>query len=355
VGAVKIAQALGQSAYFEMLQRFGFGRPTGSGFPDESAGVLRPWEQWRPVDHATIAFGQGVSVTAVQLAAASLALASGGRFLPPHLVAAHRVAGGRWQPIAPPAPRRVLREDTARAVLAMLETVVGPDGTGGGAMLGGVRVAGKTGTAQKWDAEEKRYSEERFRAWFVGIVPADAPRLVILTGLDEPRRPRHTGGASAAPLFAKVAAAQLARFGIFVGGPAAGAPTRVAELPAVEPEADAEERVADTAAPSAAHVSAAPAAATPRRSPPPRRAPGPAAVASLDDRVLLPDFSGRSVDEVTRITESARLIVRVLGRGRAIQQDPPPGTVVPTGGIVTIEFSEASAAQPPSRAAGGRS
>jgi cell division protein FtsI (penicillin-binding protein 3) len=360
VGAVKVAQALGQSAYFEMLQRFGFGRPTGSGFPDESAGVLRPWEEWRPVDHATIAFGQGVSVTPIQLAAASLALANGGRFLAPHLVAARRVADGRWRPLPQPAPQRVLGEDTARAVLGMLETVVSPDGTGGGARLGGVRVAGKTGTAQKWDAAAKRYSEDQFRAWFVGIVPADAPRLVILTGLDEPRRPRHTGGASAAPLFAKVATAQLARFGIFVGEPAPEAETRMAELEAIPKldvaAAERNPRAADR--PAAVHVSAGPAAAPAPRPAPPPRAPARSAgsVASLDDRVLLPDFSGRSVDEVTRITETARLIVRVLGRGRAIQQDPPPGTVVPTGGIVTIEFSEAAAGEPSGRRpAGGRS
>ena len=110
------------------------------------------------MDHATIAFGQGVSVTPIQLAAASAALANGGSYLRPRLVAARRVAGGRWQPTTREVAQRVLRPETARAVLAMLETVVGPTGTGHRAALRGVRVAGKTGTAQKWDAEAGRYS-----------------------------------------------------------------------------------------------------------------------------------------------------------------------------------------------------
>ena len=98
--------------------------------------------------------------------------------------------------------------------MAMLEEAVGPGGTGQAATLRGVRVAGKTGTAQKLDPATHRYSHDRYRAWFIGIVPADHPRLVILAGLDEPRPPTHTGGSAAAPLFAKVAAAQLSRLGI---------------------------------------------------------------------------------------------------------------------------------------------
>jgi cell division protein FtsI (penicillin-binding protein 3) len=341
VGVVRVAQALGESAHFDMLQRFGFGRPTGSRFPDESAGLLRPWKQWRPIDQATIAFGQGVSVTPIQLAAATAALANGGSWVRPRMVAARRVAGGPWQPTSREVPRRVLRPETADAVLAMLETVVSEEGTGRRAALGGVRVAGKTGTAQKWDAEAGAYSIRRFRAWFVGIVPADAPKLVIVTGLDEPRRPLHTGGAAAAPLFARVAEAQLARFGIFATDPQAPSQTRVATA-AAEPRPEPRQTAPRE---GTAAVSAAPAPAPAKRSasiPAPAEGPAapPASAASLRDLVLLPDFSGLRVEEVTRITETARLIVRVVGEGRVIRQDPPPGTVVPSGGIVTIEFGE---------------
>ena len=152
IGAVKIARVLGPSAHFAMLRRFGFGEPTGSGFPDESAGLLRPWTSWQPLDHATIAFGQGMSVTAIQLAAATGALANGGRLLPPRLVAARRAAAGPWLPTPAAAGRRIMTRQTADAVLAMLGEAV-ENGTGRRAALEGVRVAGKTGTAQKFDSK----------------------------------------------------------------------------------------------------------------------------------------------------------------------------------------------------------
>ncbi len=214
IGAAKIANALGPRAHHAMLKRFGFGEPTRSRFPGESAGVLRPWREWRPIDHATIAFGQGVSVTPIQLVAATAVFANRGEWVRPRLVSARRAAGRSWQPVHRETVRRVLQPKTAASVMAMLEEAVGPGGTGQAATLRGVRVAGKTGTAQKLDPATHRYSHDRFRAWFIGIVPADNPRLVILAGLDEPRPPTHTGGSAAAPLFAEVAAAQLSRLGI---------------------------------------------------------------------------------------------------------------------------------------------
>lgn len=214
IGAAKIANALGPRAHHAMLKRFGFGEPTQSRFPGESAGVLRPWREWRPIDHATIAFGQGVSVTPIQLVAATAVFANRGEWVRPRLVSARRAAGRSWQPVHRETVRRVLQPKTAASVMAMLEEAVGPGGTGQAATLRGVRVAGKTGTAQKLDPATHRYSHDRFRAWFIGIVPADNPRLVILAGLDEPRPPTHTGGSAAAPLFAEVAAAQLSRLGI---------------------------------------------------------------------------------------------------------------------------------------------
>jgi cell division protein FtsI (penicillin-binding protein 3) len=362
IGAVHVAYALGPGDHWEMLRRFGFGEVTESGFPDESAGVLRPWRDWRPVDHATIAFGQGVSVTPIQLAAATAALANGGEWLRPRLVAARRAPGGAWQPTERPAGRRVVGPETAARVLRMLETVVGEDGTGALAALPGVRVAGKTGTAQKFDTREGRYSQQRFRAWFVGVAPADAPRIVIVAGLDEPRRPHHTGGASAAPLFAVVARSQLARQGIHVDSTpvqiaGAGArrdaedpaaddlPAVAAPPPARRPAPTPAARPVSTVAPVATRVTS-PASA--RR--PPQPAPTPASdaleVASFRGRVLLPDFRGLSLEEVTRITAGQGLQVKVQGRGRAVAQEPPPGTILQEGAVVHIEFRGAQAAEP---------
>jgi cell division protein FtsI (penicillin-binding protein 3) len=306
IGAVKIAFALGARAHYEMLRRFGFGIATGSGFPEESAGLLRSDRGWRPVDHATIAFGQGVSVTPVQLAAATSALANGGEWVRPRLVAAHRPPGGDWRHTIPEVLRRVVAPETAAAIRAMLADVTGPGGTGRRAALAGVPVAGKTGTAQKFDARAGRYSGDRFVAWFIGMAPAASPRLVVVVALDEPRRPTHTGGAAAAPLFARVAAAQLARLGILT-----------------EPR------------PSAARTPAVAAG------PPPRaRTPLPEVV-RMEGRVLMPDLLGLGVDEVREITAKHDLEVEISGSGRAIAQDPPPGTVVAEHGVrIRVRFEK---------------
>lgn len=317
IGAVKLAFALGPRTHVEMLRRFGFGAGTRSGFPDESAGMLRELPGNRPVDHATLAFGQGTGVTPVQLAAAMAVLANEGRWLRPRLVAARRAPGKSWRPTAPSPGRQVIAPGTARTVLAMLEGVTGPEGTGRRAGLRGIRVAGKTGTAQKWDAETGRYSADRFVSWFTGIVPAQAPRLVIVVALDEPRRPFHFGGVSAAPVFARVAAAHLARLGIVTEPetvPRAALPeTTTAQAPAAEsPAADARSRrVAGMPVPQ---------------------------VMRLLDRVLLPDLRGLTVDEVRTVTAKADLIVQISGKGLAVAQDPPPGTVVTNQAPVSVRF-----------------
>ncbi|UCE87057.1 MAG: penicillin-binding protein 2, partial [Deltaproteobacteria bacterium] len=146
IGATKVAQRLGPEAHAEVLRGFGFGVPTQSRFPSESTGLLRRWSDWRPADHASIAFGQGISVTPIQLAAATAALANDGVWTRPRLVAARRAPGQPWQPEPSSPTRRVVRRETARSVLQMMEGVVGPGGTGRRAALRGLRTAGKTGT-----------------------------------------------------------------------------------------------------------------------------------------------------------------------------------------------------------------
>jgi cell division protein FtsI (penicillin-binding protein 3) len=296
IGAVQIAHALGARRHWETLRAFGFGAPTGSGFPFESPGLLRSWRQWRPVDHATVAFGQGMSVTPVQLASAAAVLANGGWLLEPRLVAARRRSGGPWQPTAPERVRRVLSPDTAAQVVSMLEGVATPEGTARRAGLRDVRVAGKTGTAQLLDVANGTYSANRYHAWFLGIVPADEPRLVILIELDEPRRGQHQGGQSAAPLFAAVASAQLARLGI------ATEPLVPGARPATAVAAAPPSRAASAAAQERVH--------------------------SDGQRVFLPDFRGRTLAEVKAMTAGGPLEVEFVGSGRAVDQEPDPGTIL---------------------------
>jgi cell division protein FtsI (penicillin-binding protein 3) len=348
IGAVKIAFALGPRAHFESLRDFGFGRVTGVGFPGESSGLLRPWQQWRQLDHATIAFGQGVTVTPIQLAAATATLANGGEWVQPRLVTARRAPGGNWQLTRPGERRRVVQPETAAQVLDMMEGVVGPEGTARLAALRDVRVAGKTGTAQKLDAETGRYAADRFMAWFIGIVPADDPKLVIVVGIDEAQRPRHTGGAAAGPLFARMASAQLARFGIVTEPESASPrynpaiesapPMLVAATSSAEPE-EIDSAVAESIAPA---VSAPPVAVTAVIASPPPRADVPdtiTPVVSLGDRMLLPDFRGMTPAQVLDITARTPLDVKMTGSGRAVTQEPAAGTILASRqALVFIHF-----------------
>jgi cell division protein FtsI (penicillin-binding protein 3) len=370
IGAVKIGYALGPRAHFEALRAFGFGASTRSLFPDESSGVLRSWKEWRPIDHATISFGQGISVTPVQLAAAASSIANGGLLVRPRLIAARRAPGGGWQPTRSEVIRRVIRPETARTLLGMLEGVVSDEGTARAAELPGVRVAGKTGTAQKWDEATGTYSQTRYRAWFIGFAPADDPRIVIVSELDEPKHPLHTGGAAAAPLFAQVAPGQLAYHGIFlrrdeVQVARAAAPPPVSSSPPVvasfaqraqvarsEPQASEDHGVGErrpsgeARAPSAAPASSARGeaerTAAAGRGAAPMPTPPTVALSAFRDRVLLPDFSGLSKSEVSQVTAKNGLRVKLDGDGLAVRQDPPPGSVVVAGSeIVRIQFRPA--------------
>jgi cell division protein FtsI (penicillin-binding protein 3) len=350
VGAVLIAQRLQPRRHYEALRRFGFGRKTGSGFPQESAGLLRSYESWKPVDHATVAFGQGISVTPVQLAAATAALANGGILRTPRLVAARRAANGAWQPTAIDSGRRIVSETTAAHTLRMMESVVSSAGTGRRAALEGVRVAGKTGTAQKFDAQAGRYSRTAYLAWFIGAVPADRPKLAIVVVLDEPQGLANGGGDAAAPLFAEVASAQLAHLGI-VTSPAKLRAERFPTLADREPKrtrpgpqqirtaaattrrSSAPDRVAMTRNNARARSSrqAQPIAAA--TVPAPARAASPQAkqtAATAHRALFVPDFRGETVASAMRMAAEGSLALELRGdrRGLAVEQDPDPGTVV---------------------------
>ena len=196
VGVSKIALSMPAEQLWQMLHGVGFGARVGTGFPGEPAGRLRAHSSWRPIEHATLAFGYGLSVTNLQLARAYAVLASGGLLLPISLKRTGTAATGK----------RVLSEKTARQVRAMLELVVA-QGTGKRAQIPGYRVAGKTGTVHK--TVGGRYSNEHYMAMFAGMVPASHPRLVAVVVVDEPHPDRHFGGQVAAPIFARVMAEAL--------------------------------------------------------------------------------------------------------------------------------------------------
>lgn len=192
VGATKIALSLEPAQLWGMLQAVGLGERTGVGFPGESSGFLAHYARWYPLDQATLGFGYGVSVTALQLARAYGVLAADGLLVRPTLIRSAQT----------PRPIRAMSAETAHQLLAMLETVVGPEGTAPRARVRGYRVAGKTGTARK--SEAGGYSEDRYVAVFAGIAPVSRPRLVLVVVINEPRRNGYYGGVAAAPVFSRV-------------------------------------------------------------------------------------------------------------------------------------------------------
>ncbi|HET6630797.1 MAG TPA: penicillin-binding protein 2 [Woeseiaceae bacterium] len=197
VGATIVAMSLEPEFLWRTMTAFGLGSLTASGFPGESAGLLTHYSHWQEISQATLAYGYGVSVTALQLAQAYAVLANDGWLQPVSLVALDRPKEGR-QAISP---------ETAHAVVRMLEAVVTPEGTGTNAEIPGYRVAGKTGTAWKYAAGG--YSEDEYVSIFAGLAPASDPRLVAVVVIDEPHGKFYYGAEVAAPVFAEVMSESL--------------------------------------------------------------------------------------------------------------------------------------------------
>lgn len=212
IGIYKIGQKVGKRGFAEVIEKFGFGKKTGIDYPGEVSGFIRPVKSWQEVEFANITFGQGIQVTPLQLAAGFAAIANGGLRMRPTLVSKVVDAEGRVvMEMKPKAAERVLSEKTARLLIDLLQEVTREGGTGTKAALPGYTVAGKTGTAQK--VVDGTYSHTKFVSSFVGIVPAESPRLVVLVTIDEPEGVVY-GGLVAAPVFRKIAWAALRDLGI---------------------------------------------------------------------------------------------------------------------------------------------
>ncbi|MGH7803363.1 MAG: penicillin-binding transpeptidase domain-containing protein, partial [Candidatus Binatia bacterium] len=221
--AAKLGARLGVDRYASFLEAFGIGSRTGIDLAGEQAGIVRPRAAWKPIDLATASFGHGIALTPMQLATAYAALANEGVRMRPYLV--KRVVAEDGTVLLEnqaTVVRRVVSASTAKRVSAILEGVVSAEGTAKLAAIPGVRVAGKTGTAQKVDFERGGYGSGRI-ASFVGYFPVEAPSLVILVVVDEPKTSAF-GGIIAAPVFREIGIAALERLGLRPGNGAPAEP-----------------------------------------------------------------------------------------------------------------------------------
>jgi cell division protein FtsI (penicillin-binding protein 3) len=321
--AAKIGLALGGQELYESFLRFGFGQESGLHVPGETSGVLRPRDRpWVQVETASAAFGQGISVSTLQLAMASAAIANGGELMQPILI--KRVTSSSGQ-ILREATREVRRRavptNIARVVADMMVAVTEGEGTGTSAALAGFQVAGKTATAQKADPVTGEYSIDKYVASFVGFVPARDPVVAIAVTVDEPMI-AHAGGEVAAPIFRKVAEAAIKSRGLTPGG------TKRVDVKQLANAADpanatyALMRQAEGRAPSVQEVrSGTPLAA---------------------GQIRVPDMTGWPVRQAVKKSNELGISARIVGSGLVARQSPAPGEPLGKGATLTLEFEPAS-------------
>jgi cell division protein FtsI (penicillin-binding protein 3) len=211
MGTMLIAERLGREPLYRALKRFGIAEPSGLGFPGESPGLLPNVEAWGPTNFATIAFGQGLSLNALQATSVFATIANDGVRVEPVLVDGTVNDDGSLEPAAAPQQHRVVSAETATTLRHMMETVVSENGTAPMAQIPGYRVAGKTGTAERVDPSCGCY--RGYTASFIGFAPADDPALVVSVALQRPVN-GHYGGELGGPVFKRVMSFALQSQGI---------------------------------------------------------------------------------------------------------------------------------------------
>jgi cell division protein FtsI (penicillin-binding protein 3) len=325
VGAIKVALRLGGPGFYDAIRAFGIGQPTGIDLPGENRGLLRPIQNWSGSSIGSLAMGQEVSVTPIQIVSAISAVANGGTLYRPHVVKELDGAEpGALRPIPP--PQQATDPRTAATVREMMEDVV-LVGTGIPARLEGYTAAGKSGTAQKIDPATGRYSPTQYNSSFVGFAPVNNPVISILVVLDSPVGPHH-GGEVGGPVFKRVAEQVLAYMHEPHDVPSPSdveTAKNMKTLPkdsalAAKDENSARESFAETAAKAKSDPNA------------------PTVAFGDPSAIVVPGFTGQSVRGVIEECSRVGLIPSLIGTGVAVQQFPDAGAQVSRGSRVTIQF-----------------
>ena len=278
IGASKIGELLGRDKYYKYLNKFGFGKKTGIGLPGESSGLLAAPRKWGPIELATISFGQGISVTSLQLVTALSAIANGGYLMKPYVI--EKIVGPDGNVIEQNSPEVVTRAisyDTSYQMKQIMQGVV-ENGTGKKAQIPGFSVAGKTGTAQIPNPKSGGYYSDRYIASFIGFAPVEDPAIVMVVVVEAPRKKTH-GGSVAAPIFKQIAEKVLFHMGL--------SPKKV-----------------------------------------------------LVGMTVMPDLSGMSVRDILKWSEEEGVKVKVKGSGFVTNQQPLPGDLIKEGMVCSIELKQ---------------
>ncbi len=319
IGAAKIGINLGKQIVYGTYRKFGFGQKTGIGLPGESPGVMQPLKNLPPISLATMSFGQGIAVTALQLITAVSAIANDGVLMKPYIV--KKIVDAKGVPLVVRQPvrvRRVISPQTAHIITSFMVGVTSEGGTAPRAAIEGFKVAGKTGTSQKPRTDGKKgYDPTKFIGSFVGFVPADNPKIVVLVVIDEPKGIPY-GGIVAAPAFKAIATRVLRYMNVT---------PKTQEIPIVAIShpfsAPGIKALSGIKKESQGKIENAP---LKKRT-------------SETEKILLPDFSGMSMRSVIRWGARHGVNLTLKGNGQAIRQSPKPGTPVSPGGRCSVWFT----------------
>jgi cell division protein FtsI (penicillin-binding protein 3) len=293
-GAAYASDRMSRAAFYDGILRLGFGQRTGSGLPGETSGFLRPPDRWSERTKPTIAMGQEIAVSALQMLQAASAIANDGVMVTPHMVLQIEDADGK-NPRKPslPEPRRVLKPETARELRSYMTDVTSSVGTGYRANVADIPLAVKTGTAQIIDSKTGRYSDTDFIASCVALLPADAPSLALYIVIIKPKGSSYLGGRIAAPPIREAAEALINYIGIPRGRNRTALHTGAISLP-------------PNIAPFVADI--------------------------------IPDLTGYSKRQLLPLLLQDDLRIDMKGEGYVIRQSPPPGSAIGPDTVIYLEL-----------------
>jgi cell division protein FtsI/penicillin-binding protein 2 len=349
VGAIKIAVRLGAPRFYDYIRAFGFGAPTGIDLPGESKGLVHRLENWSAISIGSVSMGQEIGVTPLQLITAVSAIANDGVMPRPHVV--NSVVSGERLIANDRGPasegKRVIRAETAATLRRLMEGVV-LNGTGPLARLDGWSTAGKTGSAQKIDPATGRYSPTQLIASFTGFAPINKPAVTILVSLDSPVG-LHEGGQVAAPVFKRIAEQVLAYLDVPRDVPLnpqliqAAYKKRMANEAALLEDFSPTDFSGQPEEPiEASNLVAAKNSTNPSREA--VHAPEVTLAADEAGEITVPDFSGKTMREVTELCLHLGLEPQLVGSNLAVQQYPDAGAKLRRGTRVTVQFGTPAAA-----------
>ena len=330
VGAIKLGLMVGDDSMYDFMKRLGFGSRTGIDLAGESPGILRPVARWQPTSMGSLAIGQEVGVTPLQMASAYSVLANNGSWIKPHIVRELRNPDGNVTFQAKVEARPALKAETCAALRTMMEGVT-LRGTARKAQLEGYTAAGKTGTAQKIDPKTHAYSGTKFIGSFVGFAPVSNPAVVIIVVIDEPEGAYH-GGDVAAPVFREIAEQILPELNVTPDTDVKSVPSVIAGISKPSPQ-----QIKDEAAQIEQRQETFPQVVA--ASSFAGRAKEVVFARATNRAALMPDLRGQSVRDALRMCAQLGLRLEAHGDGLAAQQYPAPGTEIDTGQTVRVDFA----------------